>query len=124
MSTRWGQKRIKGGKVRKVRSVRTLSSGEYAAVGDRPTCRKPTKTFIKGGKVRKVRSSVRTLSSGEYAAVGDRPDLPVVNQLKPLLKVEKFEKFVAYEPENKEGETGDNRKDRSILKVEKLVYRS
>ena len=51
-------------------------------------------------------------------------DLPVVNQLKPLLKVEKFEKFVAYEPENKEGETGDNRKDRSILKVEKLVYRS
>jgi hypothetical protein len=39
--------------------------------------------------------------------------------------VEKFEKFVvAYAPENKEGETGDNRKDRSILKVEKLVYRS
>ncbi len=48
--------------------------------------------------------------------------LPVINQLKPLLKVEKFEKFVAYEPENKEGETGDNRKDRSVLKAEKRVY--
>ena len=78
--------KARGGKVRKVRNVRTLSSGEYAAVGDRPTCRKPNKSFIKGGKVRKVRkvrSNVRTLSSGEYAAVGDRPDLPVVNQINP-----------------------------------------
>ena len=43
-------------------------------------------------------------------------DLPVVNRLKPLLKVEKFEKFVAYVPCLRcvQGE------NRNILKVEKF----
>ena len=63
-------------------SVRTLSSGEYATVGDRPTCRKPNKSLIKGGK---VRSSV-VVAYAPYPQVSTLrlvTDLPVVNQINP-----------------------------------------